>query len=64
DESGVFRHTTLNHIKYAFINGDHGIIHILDLYIYITKVKLPEINLNAKLILPPCPISQQESKQI
>ncbi|CAF4010609.1 unnamed protein product, partial [Rotaria sp. Silwood1] len=25
---------------------------------------LPEINLNAKLILPPCPISQQESKQI
>ncbi|CAF5052909.1 unnamed protein product, partial [Rotaria sp. Silwood1] len=25
---------------------------------------LPEINLHAKLILPPCPISQQESKQI
>ncbi|CAF5114900.1 unnamed protein product, partial [Rotaria sp. Silwood1] len=25
---------------------------------------LPVINLNAKLILPPCPISQQESKQI
>ncbi|CAF5104839.1 unnamed protein product, partial [Rotaria sp. Silwood1] len=24
---------------------------------------LSEINLNAKLILPPCPISQQESKQ-
>ncbi|CAF5154127.1 unnamed protein product, partial [Rotaria sp. Silwood1] len=23
-----------------------------------------EINLNAKLILPPCSISQQESKQI
>ncbi|CAF1531410.1 unnamed protein product, partial [Rotaria sp. Silwood1] len=42
DDSGVFRHTTLNHIKYAFINDDHGIIHILDLYICITKVKVIE----------------------
>ncbi|CAF1368638.1 unnamed protein product [Rotaria sp. Silwood1] len=40
DESGVFHHTTLNHIKYALMNGDRGIIHILDLYICITKVKL------------------------
>ncbi|CAF5119150.1 unnamed protein product [Rotaria sp. Silwood1] len=24
------------------MNGDHGIIHILDLYIYITKVKVIE----------------------
>ncbi|CAF1312468.1 unnamed protein product, partial [Rotaria sp. Silwood1] len=40
DDSGVFHHTTSNHIKYAFINGDDGIIHILDLYICITKVKV------------------------
>ncbi|CAF1378732.1 unnamed protein product [Rotaria sp. Silwood1] len=64
DDSGVFHHTTSNHIKYAFINSDHGIIHILDLYICKAKVKIPNINLNAKLILPPCSISQQESKQI
>ncbi|CAF5115826.1 unnamed protein product, partial [Rotaria sp. Silwood1] len=25
---------------------------------------LSEINLNAELILPPCPINQQESKQV
>uniref|UniRef100_A0A1B6DMQ1 Coatomer subunit alpha n=1 Tax=Clastoptera arizonana TaxID=38151 RepID=A0A1B6DMQ1_9HEMI len=39
DESGVFIYTTSNHIKYAIINGDHGIIRTLDLPIYITKVK-------------------------
>ncbi|CAF5007223.1 unnamed protein product, partial [Rotaria sp. Silwood1] len=33
---------TLNHIKYALMNGDHGIIHILDLCICITKVKVIE----------------------
>ncbi|CAF1377509.1 unnamed protein product [Rotaria sp. Silwood1] len=42
DDSGVFLRTTLNHIKYALMNGDHGIIHILDLYICITKVKVIE----------------------
>ncbi|CAF1479903.1 unnamed protein product, partial [Rotaria sp. Silwood1] len=42
DDSGVFQHTTSNHIKYALMNGDHGIIHILDLYICITKVKVIE----------------------
>lgn len=39
DESGVFIYTTSNHIKYAILNGDHGIIRTLDLPIYITKVK-------------------------
>ncbi|CAF1023866.1 unnamed protein product [Didymodactylos carnosus] len=39
DDSGVFIYTTSNHIKYALLNGDHGIIRTLDLPIYITKVK-------------------------
>lgn len=39
DDSGVFIYTTSNHIKYALINGDHGIIRTLDLPIYITKIK-------------------------
>ncbi|XP_064643414.1 coatomer subunit alpha-like isoform X3 [Lineus longissimus] len=39
EESGVFVYTTSNHIKYALINGDHGIIRTLDLPIYITRVK-------------------------
>uniref|UniRef100_A0A8D8R6E5 Coatomer subunit alpha n=1 Tax=Cacopsylla melanoneura TaxID=428564 RepID=A0A8D8R6E5_9HEMI len=39
DESGVFIYTTSNHIKYAIVNGDHGIIRTLDLPIYITKIK-------------------------
>ncbi|CAF5143082.1 unnamed protein product, partial [Rotaria sp. Silwood1] len=42
DDSSIFIHATLNHIKYALMNGDHGIIHILDLYICITKVKVIE----------------------
>ncbi|XP_028409104.1 coatomer subunit alpha-like [Dendronephthya gigantea] len=39
DENGVFVYTTCNHIKYALLNGDHGIIRTLDLPIYITKIK-------------------------
>ncbi|XP_015785678.1 coatomer subunit alpha isoform X2 [Tetranychus urticae] len=39
DDSGVFIYTTANHIKYALINGDHGIIRTLDLPIYLTKIK-------------------------
>jgi len=39
DDSGVFIYTTSNHIKYALINGDHGIIRTLDLPIYITKLQ-------------------------
>lgn len=39
DDSNVFIYTTSNHIKYALINGDHGIIRTLDLPVYITKIK-------------------------
>lgn len=43
DDSGVFIYTTSNHIKYALLNGDHGIIRTLDLPIYITRVKGPQV---------------------
>ncbi|KAF2879360.1 hypothetical protein ILUMI_26807 [Ignelater luminosus] len=43
DENGVFIYTTSHHIKYALLNGDHGIIRTLDLPIYITKVKESKI---------------------
>jgi coatomer subunit alpha len=39
DDSGVFIYTTSNHIKYAIMNGDYGIIRTLELPIYITRVK-------------------------
>lgn len=39
DDSGVFIYTTSTHIKYAIVDGDHGIIRTLDLPIYITRVK-------------------------
>lgn len=39
DDSGVFIYTTATHIKYAIVDGDHGIIRTLDLPIYITRVK-------------------------
>lgn len=39
DDHGVFIYTTMNHIKYAFTNGDNGIIRTLNLPIYITKIK-------------------------
>eukprot|EP00124_Ichthyophonus_hoferi_P001771 Ihof_evm4s102 gene=Ihof_evmTU4s102 len=39
DENNVFIYTTLNHIKYALINGDPGIIRTIDLPIYITCIK-------------------------
>jgi coatomer protein complex subunit alpha (xenin) len=39
DDFNVFIYTTSNHIKYAIINGDHGIIRTLDLPIYVTRIK-------------------------
>ncbi|KAK4519191.1 TFIIH complex serine/threonine-protein kinase subunit kin28 [Mucor velutinosus] len=39
DESGVFLYCTLNHIKYALPQGDHGIIHTLDQPVYMASVK-------------------------
>ncbi|CAF1595988.1 unnamed protein product [Rotaria sp. Silwood1] len=56
---GIFIYTTSNDIKYALINGDHESICTLNLPIYIAKVKLPKINPNAELILPPCLIRSQ-----
>ena len=35
----VLVYTTSNHIKYALLTGDHGIIRTLDLPVYLTKVK-------------------------
>lgn len=43
DESGVFIYTTSNHIKYALLNGDYGIIRTLDLPIYITRIKAQQV---------------------
>lgn len=39
DDSGVFIYTTSNHIKYALLNGDYGIIRTLDLPVYLTRIK-------------------------
>eukprot|EP01087_Luapelamoeba_hula_P004330 TRINITY_DN1425_c0_g1_i1.p1 TRINITY_DN1425_c0_g1~~TRINITY_DN1425_c0_g1_i1.p1 ORF type:complete len:1081 (-),score=150.06 TRINITY_DN1425_c0_g1_i1:28-3270(-) len=39
DENGAFIYTTLNHIKYCLVNGDHGIIRTLDVPIYVTGVR-------------------------
>ena len=39
DDSNVFIYTTNNHIKYALVNGDNGIIRTLDLPVYLTKIK-------------------------
>ncbi|KAJ6225704.1 hypothetical protein RDWZM_004249 [Blomia tropicalis] len=39
DDLGIFIYTTSNHIKYALLNGDYGIIRTLDLPIYITRIK-------------------------
>lgn len=39
DESGVLVYTTLNHIRYSLLNGDHGIIKTLEKTLYIHKVQ-------------------------
>jgi len=39
DENGVLIYTTSNHIKYALLTGDHGIIRTLELPLYLTRVK-------------------------
>ncbi|TKR92815.1 hypothetical protein L596_007393 [Steinernema carpocapsae] len=39
DENGIFIYTTTNHIKYALIAGDHGIIRTLDVPVYIVAVR-------------------------
>ncbi|ODM95881.1 Coatomer subunit alpha [Orchesella cincta] len=39
DSSNVFLYTTSNHIKYALINGDNGIVRTLQSPLYLVKVK-------------------------
>lgn len=43
DDLGVFIYTTSNHIKYALVQGDYGIIRTLDLPIYITRIKAQQV---------------------
>ncbi|KAG7819124.1 hypothetical protein KL928_002992 [Ogataea angusta] len=38
DDSGVLIYSTLNHIKYALLNGDNGTIKTLENTLYVTKV--------------------------
>ncbi|VIO97225.1 coatomer alpha subunit, putative [Brugia malayi] len=39
EEEGVFLYTTSNHIKYALVVGDHGIIRTLDVPVYVLAVR-------------------------
>lgn len=39
DDAGILIYTTLNHIKYALIQGDNGIIKTLEQPVYLTRVK-------------------------
>lgn len=43
DDLGVFIYTTSNHIKYALLNGDHGIIRTLDLPVYLTRIQNQQV---------------------
>lgn len=38
DDTGVLIYSTLNHIKYALLNGDNGTIKTLENTLYVTKV--------------------------
>ncbi|KAL9058700.1 MAG: hypothetical protein Q9162_001568 [Coniocarpon cinnabarinum] len=39
DDGGVLLYSTLNHIKFSLMNGDHGIIRTLEHPIYLVRVK-------------------------
>lgn len=39
DESGVFVYATLTHLKYALVQGDHGIIRTIDEPLYVCHVR-------------------------
>ena len=39
DDAGVLLYSTLNHIKYALLNGDNGIVRTLDQTVYLVRVK-------------------------
>lgn len=38
DDSGVLLYSTLNHVKYALLNGDNGIVRTLDQTVYLVRV--------------------------
>ena len=39
DDNGVLLYSTLNHLKYSLLNGDHGILKTLDNTVYLVRVK-------------------------
>lgn len=39
DDLGIFIYSTLNHVKYALLNGDNGVIRTLDQPLYIVRAK-------------------------
>lgn len=39
DDAGVLLYSTLNHIKYALMNGDNGIVRTLEHVVYLVRVK-------------------------
>lgn len=39
DDNGVLLYSTLNHLKYSLLNGDHGILKTLDNTVYLARVK-------------------------
>lgn len=39
DDSGVLLYSTLNHLKYSLLNGDHGILKTLDTTVYLIRIK-------------------------
>jgi coatomer protein complex subunit alpha (xenin) len=39
DDAGVLLYSTLNHTKYALLNGDNGIVRTLDQTVYLVRVK-------------------------
>ncbi|KAJ9099019.1 hypothetical protein QFC20_005776 [Naganishia adeliensis] len=43
DDTGILIYTTLNHIKYALVQGDNGIIKTLEQPAYLTRVKGPTV---------------------
>lgn len=39
DDAGVLLYSTLNHVKYALLNGDNGIVRTLDQTVYLVRVQ-------------------------
>lgn len=39
DDNGVLLYSTLNHLKYSLLNGDHGILKTLENTVYLIKIK-------------------------